>query len=130
MKSIVLALVLAGGIWGADEVLDRIAIEKTIAGLNAAPVWAGLFTADFPDNSDLAQLRVSSSMDELVISKEPMGEAVWIPAGMKGSRIRATKIRFLTPDVALADVIGNGRAVLVLRKEGALWKIASLRLLL
>jgi hypothetical protein len=131
MKSIMLALVLAGGIWGADEVSDRAAIEKTIAKLNFSPVPAGLFTTDFEDQAELARFRGPAPAGELVISKEPWGEAVWVPGGanIPFTHIKTTRIRFLTPGVAMADVDGNGRAVMVLRKEGAVWKIASLRIL-
>jgi hypothetical protein len=131
MKSIMLALVLAGGIWGADEVSDRAAIEKTIAELNFSPTPAGLFTTDFENQAELARFRGRAAVGELVISKEPWGEAVWIPGGVSTpfARIKATKIRFLTPEVAMADAVGNGRAVLVLRKERSVWKIASLRML-
>ncbi len=128
MKSIMLALVLAGGILAADELSDRAAIEKTIAGLNG-PARAGLFTADFEDQASLARFRAPASADQVVISKDPWGEAVWIPAGMPGERIKAAKIRFVAPDVAIADVIGNRRAVVVLRKESSVWRIASIRLL-
>jgi hypothetical protein len=54
-------------------------------------------------------------------------------------RIESRAIRFVTPDVALTDGVctyrdGNGIApatalLLVLKKEGGQWKIASIRLL-
>jgi hypothetical protein len=131
MKTIMLALVLAGGIWAADEISDRAAIGKTIAELSFWPAPTGLFTTGFEDRAELARFRGHAAVGELVISKEPWGEATWVPAGtsIPFTRIKTTKIRFLTPEVAMADVVGNGRAVLVLRKEGAVWKIASLRML-
>jgi hypothetical protein len=139
MKSIILAAVLfAGGLWAADEVADRAAIENTIRLFNLSPSRAGLFTDDF-DRSELAgfptapaagtgsiPVTVDGVPGEVVISKEPMGEAIWLPkTGLHG--LSVLKIRFLTPEVAMADAAGNGPVLILLKKVGTDWKIASLR---
>lgn len=155
MKGIVLAFVLcAGGVWAADEAADRADIEKTIRALSVWPTHVQLFTADFEDQAVLSRVvrtgfpvvcpevwwetcGVSVRMPntdqpgEIVISKEPWGEATWVPAGMNMNvaRIRITRIRFLTPEVAMVDAVARDPLLIVLRKVGTNWKIASLRIL-
>jgi hypothetical protein len=139
MKAIILASVLfAGGAWAADEVADRAAIEKTILAFSVAPLQPDLYTSDF-DHDELVRFGKAASTDsgaipitvggkpgELVISKEPMGEATWFPAGMHWN-LNVRKIRFITPEVAMVDVTGKAPALIVLKKVGTDWKIASLR---
>jgi hypothetical protein len=139
MKSIIIvAVLLAGGILAADEVADRAAIENTIRALGVLPVRAGLFTSDF-DHDEIIRLgkapasengtipiTVQGMPGELVISKEPMGEATWFPPGMHAS-MTVKKIRFVTPDVAMVDAFEKGPVLVVLKKVGTDWKIASLR---
>lgn len=151
MKSIALALVLFTGLARADEVTDRVAIVKTINGLNVFPMPAALFTADFDGMAEIVRLRtayfpvvcpevwgelcsaksipikVDEKPGELIISKEPWGEAIWVPA--TSMPITPKKIRFLTSDVAMVDAVGNAPLFIVLRRQGADWKIASLRIL-
>jgi hypothetical protein len=55
-----------------------------------------------------------------------MGEAQWFPAGVHGSMI-VKKIRFVTADVAMVDAVDKGPVLIVLKKVGTDWKIASLR---
>ena len=136
MKSIVLAFVFcAGGIWAADEAADRAGIEQTIRAASIWPTRVTLFTADFDNQRELFRvMRVGPKGDEtgeIVISKEPWGEATWIPAGMNMNiaRIRITRIRFLTPDVAMVDAVSRDPLLIVMRKVGTDWKIASLRIL-
>jgi hypothetical protein len=155
MKSIVLASVFcAGGIWAADEAADRAGIEKTIRALSVWPTRVTLFTADFDDQRELlrvvrvafpvvcpevwwetcgmpAKIPDGDQPVEVFISKEPWGEATWIPAGMNMNvtRIRITRIRFLTPDVAMVDAVAKDPLLIVMRKVGTDWKIASLRIL-
>jgi hypothetical protein len=135
MKSILIASVLfAGRIWAADEVADRAAIENTIRVFSAMPSRAALYTSDFdhdelvrfgkaiaPDNAGIP-ITVEGAPGTVVISKEPMGEAQWFPAGM-----HVKKIRFVTAEVAMVDVVEKGPALIVLKKAGTDWKIASLR---
>lgn len=85
----------------------------------------------------------SSSSDHptLVISHEPWGEATINFPGVEivNPRIESRTVRFITPDVALADGVCtyrdfNGHAettplLFVMKKEGERWKIASIRLL-
>ena len=141
MKSIMVAAVLlAGSAWAADEVADRAAIQNTIRVLSTTPERAGLFTPDF-DNAELVRFQkayptVSGAIPvklgdvpgEVVISKEPMGEADWFPAGMPRS-VTVKKIRFLTADVALVEAGVHTPVLIVMRKVGTDWKIASLRML-
>jgi hypothetical protein len=148
MKSIVLAFVFCAGVWAADEAADRAGIEKTISALSVWPTRVTLFTADFDDQRELLRV-VSVSFPavcpevwwescgmrvepgEVVISKEPWGEATWIPVGMNMNvaRIRITRIRFLTPEVAMVDAVSRDPLLIVMRKVGTDWKIASLRIL-
>jgi len=141
MKSIIFASVLfAGVVLAADEVADRAAIEKTIQAFSMGPLVPDLYTSDF-DREELSRFAKAASTDsgaipvtvggkpgELVISKEPMGEATWFPSGMHWVLI-VRKIRFLTPEVAMVDVTGKDRGLIVMKRVGTDWKIASLRVL-
>ncbi len=80
MKPIMIAMVLfAGGIWAADAVADRAAIEKTVAALNTWPAPANLFTADFDGRAELFRLSQNPQVvagegkPTIEISKEPWG---------------------------------------------------------
>lgn len=138
MKSILLAVLFAGGVWAADEVADRAAIEKTIGALSVAPIREDLFTADFDGRAEMARLKETPRMVEtdakptVVISKEPWGEATIV---MQGMTVRAMpvivvkKIRFLAAEVAMVDGMGRAPVLLVLKKYGTDWKVASLRIL-
>jgi hypothetical protein len=157
MKSILFAVVfLAPGLWAADEVADRAGIEITIRGLSVNPPRQSLFTSDFDDN-ELVRLRKSDTVSTpvpgppgevsvskeqsgampitvqgvagtLVISKEPMGEAIWLP-GKMNMPLTIRRIRFVTGDVAMVDALGKAPVLIVMRKVGTDWKIASLRIL-
>jgi hypothetical protein len=138
MKSIMLAVLFAGGVWAADEAADRAAIEKTIGALSVAPIREDLFAVDFDGRAELARLAETPRMVEtdekptVVISKEPWGEATIV---MQGMTVRAmpvivvNKIRFLAADVAMVDAVGRGPLLFVLKKFRTDWKIASLRIL-
>jgi hypothetical protein len=140
MKSIIIASVLfAGGVWAADEVADRAAIESTIRAFSLMPGRAGLLTSDF-DQEELARYGKTPAAEggaipividgvpgTVVISKEPMGEADWFPAGVSASIFTIRRIRFLTPEVAMVDAVGKGPMLIVMKKVGTDWKIASLR---
>jgi len=78
----------------------------------------------------------------VTISLEPMGEAsIHLPDTLEilNPRIACGTLRFITPEVALADASwtyqGEGAAtqtvplLFVMKKEGADWKIAALRIL-
>ena len=89
----------------------------------------------------------SSDHPTVTVSHEPWGEATINFAGMGGMprmemlnpRIVGSNIRFITLDVALADgafMYEDGRAaaqttpmLFVMKKQGADWKIASIRIL-
>jgi hypothetical protein len=138
MKSIIALVLFAGGIWAADDAADRTAIENTIRVFSIAPLRAGLYTTDF-DQEELARFGKSPAPADggipiaiegvpgtVVISKEPMGEAIWLPAGMHGAVI-VKRIRFVTPEVAVVDAMEKGPVLIVMKKVGTDWKIASLR---
>jgi hypothetical protein len=122
-----------------DEVADRAAIEKTVAGLNVLPVREDLFTADFDGRGELLRLQSVTTQTtpdnrpgEVIISKEVWGEAtISLPGSVVGMRaaIVVKKIRFLTADVAMVDAVGRHPVLLVLKRDGSNWKIASLRIL-
>jgi hypothetical protein len=82
----------------------------------------------------------------VTISHEPWGEAtIGVPGGwslppieMLNPRIEGRSTRFITPDVALADAVCTYREagtaqttslLLVMKREGNDWRIASLRVL-
>lgn len=138
MRLVIIAVLFAGGVWAADEVTDRAAIENTVRALGLSPAREGLYTADF-DHAELARLgpapvaegggipvTIDGVPGTVVISKEPMGEAEWFPPGTHASMV-VKKIRFVTPEVAMADAMAKGPVLIVLRKVGTDWKIASLR---
>jgi hypothetical protein len=145
MKSIIIASVLfASGVWAADEVADRTAIESMIKAFSLMPGHDALYTSDF-DRDELVRFGKAPAAVEgdgipitidgvpgtVVISKEPMGEAEWFPPGMPGRptvlAITIKKIRFVTADVAMVDVVRNGPALIVMKRVGTDWKIASMR---
>ncbi len=119
MKAIVIASVLlAGGVW-ADEVTDRAAIENAIRTLGTMPGQDSLYTSDF-DRDELAPF-----------GKVPNPEGRPIPLTREGVHgtvpVTVKKIRFITHAVAIVDVVRNGPALIVMRKVGPDWKIASVR---
>jgi hypothetical protein len=145
MKSIIIASVLfAGAVWAADEVSDRAMIESTIRAFSLMPGREALYTSDF-DRDELVRfgkapvattddvpipITIEGVPGTVVISKEPMGEAEWFPPGMQGRAnvvIVVKRIRFVTADVAMVDVVRNGPGFIVMKKVGADWKIASVR---
>jgi hypothetical protein len=126
MKSGILTagILLASFAWAADEVGDRAAIEKAVRAM--APL-----ASDFDGYAELAQLSVVADKPRVVISKEPWGEAqVVMPGTPTAASAVVTKIRFMTPTVAVVDAASvKASLFIVLRKEETGWKIASLRIL-
>jgi len=137
----------------AEEAADRAAISRAIAALNEpsnepAPHNA-LFTKDGNAAEELARLRRvnppfrivvpesgSVAMPTVTISHEPWGEArINFPAIEPRTVDRS--ITFVTSDVALAEgacayqdaATQPVPLLLVMKKEGEDWKIASLRVL-
>lgn len=103
----------------ADEATDREAIEQQVSAFNShGKPPLDLFTADAPDSERTA------------LSNEPMSEVT-------SAKIVIRSIRFVTSEVAMVDCTNTqfGSAIpvqttpvlLVMKKEGAQWKIASLR---
>jgi hypothetical protein len=120
----------------ADEATDRVAIEKVIAALNEPRSGAGakplstLFTSD-ADTSELDRLS-NINRRLLDVSNKPWSE-------MTAPRIVSKSIRFVTPEVALVDsanaqygsvvLVESIPVLLVMKKQGTDWRIASLRVL-
>jgi hypothetical protein len=146
MRAVLFALIFFAGVASADEAADRAAVEKTISALNKWPADSSVFTADF-DGHDALRRRAIVGMcpevwwetcgmattresPQVVISQEPWGEAtIVMPGSVVGMRVPiiVKKIRFLTPDVAMVDAVSTRRLLIVMRREGADWKIASIR---
>jgi hypothetical protein len=109
----------------ADVPADRTAIEQVVKSLSTANPVSALFTAD-----------ADSQLDRLTQpANQPWSEVFRAPNGRPSISVQF--IRFLTPEVALVDAVSaqigstTFRRVpvwLVMKKEGANWKIASLRL--
>jgi hypothetical protein len=129
MKAIPGILLLCASLAFADvpqnSIADRTAIQQVISSLSTANPVSVLFTAD----ADSQLNRLTQPADG------PMSE-VFRPANGR-PYIAVQSIRFVTPDVALVDAVSTQigstlmRRVpvwLVMKKEGAAWKIASLRL--
>jgi len=118
------------------ETPGRAGIEKVIAALNEPGNWTGarpsfhLVTSD----ADLEFDRLSNVVHQMLeLSKKPWSE-VTTP------RFAVRSIRFVTPDVAVADaaVTQYGSVILVrrvpvlfvMKKEGTHWRIDCLRVLI
>jgi hypothetical protein len=116
------SILIASCAW-ASEGADREAIGQLIAALNnQSKPPSDLFTADVPDNERMA----------LSAHQEPMSEVT-------PPKFRIGSIRFITPKVALVEC-GNTQygsvimarttpVLVVVKKDRARWKIASLRVL-
>ncbi len=144
MKSIIIASVLfASAVWAADEVADRAAIESMITAFSLMPGRDALYTSDF-NRGELVRfgkapvaatedgaipITIEGVPGTVVISKEPMGEAEWFPPGVQGrlNLVTVKRIRFVTVDVAIVDVVRNGPGLIVMKRVGTDWKIASVR---
>lgn len=139
---------------GADESADRVAIERAISGLNEFRL-AAPFTQDSSALDELKRLPNVAPLKwrdlgpgckpTVKISHEPWGEATIgcqfetpRTVEMLNPRISGGAVTFITPDVALSEgswTYDNGSTqqtiplFFVLKKEGAEWKIASLRIL-
>jgi hypothetical protein len=153
-----LPLILGSYALAADEAADRAAISRTIGALNQVPQPAGLFTDDavsdlgrlpgvnegqFQFERDVAAATAGGPM--VVISHEPWGEAQIYPPGVflrplviVNPRIASGIVRFVTPDVAMVegsytrrdgDVVQTTPLLFLMKRDGDVWKIASVRLL-
>ncbi len=116
-------LLFASCVW-ADEIADRVSIDRVIAALNEVPVSPLLFTTDA--SSELGRLPKVSARNlrpqggvppragepSVVISHEPWGEATIDFRARSAAapqmevlnpRITNSATRFVTPDVAIVD---------------------------
>jgi hypothetical protein len=126
MRALIATVLLCAVLAWADTPADRSAIEQVVKSLSTANPVSVLFTAD-----------ADSQLDQLTQppAHEPWSEVFRATNGRPS--IAVGSIRFLTPEVALVDAVSTrvGSTVishvpvwLVMKKEGAVWKIASLRL--
>ena len=155
MKRLVfLGILVASSLWAADEAADRASVEATVSALNNSPTPSNIFTADFPNAAELQGLReesrpvilrpadgvtIRTQAGTLVISREPMGEAAWYPplaTTAFAPRFVTRSVTFTTPDTAVVIAIYERPftsqripVLLVLRREGSDWRIASLRVI-
>ena len=161
MKAILCVPLFLASCSFADEMGDRLAIDRTIAALNESARSVSLFTHDADAAAELARLPKSNpptpgpagdpgsqapvDHPTVTISKEPWGEATinfpglgpFPPLELFKPRIISGAIRFITPDVALADGlwIGSGESgsiqtrplLFVMKREEGAWKIAAIR---
>lgn len=121
----------------ADQPSDSAAIAGAIAALNDPTQRETVIADHGTAASELEALRkiqahafrIPAVLPTVTISHEPWGEAT---LGIPGP---AEPILFLTPDVALAegsctaDGGRNVRLLFAMKKEGGVWKIASVRVL-
>ena len=117
-----MSILVATCVW-ADDAGDREAIERLIAAVNhhSKPL-ADVFTADAPENE--------RSM--LSANEQPWSEVT-------SPRITTRSIRFIPPQVALVEctntqygsaiVVRTTLMLLVMKKDGEQWRIASVRTL-
>jgi hypothetical protein len=134
MRKILAVLLLAGGLNAAlaAEAAERAAVDELVSAVNIArsvndpQVFEALIAKDADPDERAAILAF-----ERVVSAEarrPMSE-VSIP------RLAVRAVRFIAPEVAVVDAVNiqigpmvrKVFVVLILRKEGANWRIAMLR---
>ncbi len=92
---------------------------------------AELFTDDSDGPAVLENLRIRlrRRAPTISISHEPWGEAT-IQWASNAMHIITGPIRFITPDVALAEASSNySRLSFVLKKSEGTWRIAAVRVL-
>lgn len=131
---VLLSLFLAVGLW-ADEAQDRAAIEKVIAAVNDPMQRPGLFTegadsgVDFTRLIDLHARKASCPGD--VIGMNETWAAMTVP------QVGSGKVRFITPDVAIADgasivhgavsQIESVPLLFAMKRVGVGWRIDAVR---
>lgn len=125
----IIAFLLAGMLW-ADEAADRKAIERVIERLNFTAERPSLFVAGADVAAELKRLdRAGCNMPGIL-------PKVWseVPA----PRFSRPAVQFIAAGVALADVdyvqynslaaaFVHTPIVVILKREGGEWKIATLR---
>jgi len=125
MKATAGILLLSAVLVVADVPADRTAIEHVVNSLSTANPVSVLFTPD-----------ADNQLDRLKQPADGPWSEVFHPANGR-PLIAVQSIRFLTQEVALVDAVSiqigstTMRRVpvwLVMKKEGADWKIASLKL--
>ncbi len=127
MKAVACLILAFAGAVHAEEIADRAAIRKSLELLGSPELRDAQFAAD----ADGKVLLLAALHSPRVPPSEPLSGDYWPywPPNLDHSwTVEALAIRFITPDVALADARIADRALLfVYRREGAGWKIASVR---
>jgi hypothetical protein len=133
MKRVICLSVLSLFCAWADEPADRAAIANLVSALGVPLASYDAVTADFTDYPELARLGIGISRPTVVISHEVWGEATLVfgneglPARLP-PRFVIGSIRFVAADVALVNAAsGQVPVLIVMKKEGPRWRIASLR---
>jgi hypothetical protein len=134
MRRIFCGFLIVSALAWADERTDRHAIEGIIESLNTDGSAEGQkrVASLFTDDADNQLAKLSDLNRGLVPSDGPWSEVT-------KPHIRVQAIRFITDDVALVDAVnaqyGSTMLVrrvpllLVLKRQGKEWRIASLRVL-
>jgi len=113
----------------ADEAADRAAIGRVVAALNA-------IESGKEGKREAASLFTANAENELPQLLNPALRQPWSETTKPALALRS--VRFVAPDVALAEadytqigstIVRRVPVLLVMKKEGAEWRIASLRLL-
>jgi hypothetical protein len=120
MLKAILITILLGGMACADEASDRTTVARTVTALADSSVRA--------DQKKMAELLMSDFDGDLVVLPE---RRPWCELSCPGLSIRS--VRFITADVALVDITATGDGVtapdwvMVMKKDGAAWRIAASR---
>ena len=139
----------------AQDATDQVGILGVLSALNEVHREESVFARDADGAPDLERLQAvparlvvlnplgnPSNPARVVISHEPFGEAVLVPpratTELTNPRITAGTVRFITPDVAVAEASYTYREgansetaplLVILKRDGKDWKIASFRVL-
>jgi hypothetical protein len=133
MRSVLFLVLALAGLGHADERADRLAIERMVASLNERVASRRPLRQFFTLDAE----KEFAALQDLDRRLHPSAQLPW--SEVTAPSIVVASLRFLTADVALADAastrfgstIGVSRVplLLILRREAAVWKIASVRVL-
>jgi hypothetical protein len=124
MKALLPALLLAG-VAAADEASDRAGVTAAVKSL-VTPLHA-IATADVDGIGEMRTVLREGPQQREALTYDfwPFPLPVTDP-----SAVECSAIRFVTPDVALAEgSVRQHPALFIVKKENGVWKIASVRFL-
>jgi hypothetical protein len=134
MRSAACLVLAAAALAHADERADRLAIKRIVASLNERFASGGPLSQFFSSDAE----KELAALQDLDRRLHPSAQQPW--SEVTAPSIVVASLRFVTADVAIADAastrfgstIGVSRVpvLLILRREAAGWKIASVRVLL